>query len=159
MQQETVYYPWFKKYQTAQLLVDGQVLGVAGKVDPLFFGDIVDGDAFIFELNGDMLLDYKVSGGRYKKTAKYPSVWLDISVFVPLAVMVDDVQKLIFGADDRVKKVELKDFFEKKEWKNQKSLMFRFVIQDENKTLQKKEIDEVSNKVIEAVKTIGAEIR
>ncbi|MBT3455992.1 phenylalanine--tRNA ligase subunit beta, partial [bacterium] len=113
VQQETVYYPWFKKYQTAQLLVDGQVLGVAGKVDPLFFGDIVDGDAFIFELNGDMLLDYKVSGGRYKKTAKYPSVWLDISVFVPLAVMVDDVQKLIFGADDRVKKVELKDFFEK----------------------------------------------
>jgi phenylalanyl-tRNA synthetase beta subunit len=53
----------------------------------------------------------------------------------------------------------LVDFFEKPEWLDQRSLTFRFVIEDHNKTLTKDEVDAIVDRVITQLKSIGATIR
>ena len=105
------------------------------------------------------LLIKKIKRKAYSKCSKYPAVWLDISVLVPLSVTVDEMQRLIVSSENRIEKVELKDFFQRKDWTDKKSLTFRFVIRDKSKTLQKDEIDKIWEKVASSVKDVGAEIR
>ena len=146
-------------YQSAQLLLDGEVIGVAGKVDKTFLGNIIEGDAFIFELNGDALISYVRPQHRYQEPSKYPPVERDISLLVPLRLTVRHVIQAIKGVDERVTAIRLIDMFDKREWVDQRSLTFRFNIQATDRTLTKEDADAVWDKVAQAVKELGATIR
>jgi phenylalanyl-tRNA synthetase beta chain len=151
--------PWFNPHQTAVILHNGFVIGVAGKAEKTFLANVVDGDAFIFELNGDFLTSYQPPLKKFAPLPKYPIVRQDISMLVPVQVTVQDVTQIIEKADAQIIRVELLDFFEKKEWQEQRSLTFRYYIQDRDKTLEKSDIDRISHSVVEAVKKTGVEVR
>lgn len=151
--------PWFMPYQTAQLLIDGVVIGIAGKGDKTFLHQVIEGDAFIFELNGDALLSYVRPQHRYKEPSKYPPVERDISMLVPLRLTVRHVIQAIKSVDGRVTAIRLIDMFDKREWADQRSLTFRFNIQATDRTLTKEDADTVWQKVAQAIKELGATIR
>ena len=151
--------PWYNKYQTAELVYQDQIMGMAGKISQPFINSILPGDAFIVELNGDFLVTVKSKVHEFKPLPKYQEVHLDISMLVPQQITVTQLQETVSQADKRIKNVELVDFFEKKEWAGKKSVTLRFVIYDEHKTLTKEEIDSVWNKVVEKVESQGAAIR
>lgn len=150
---------WYSAYQSSYLVHKGKYIGVAGKVSQNFLSKISSGDAFIFELDLDFILQYKPETVRFKTLLKYPSVWLDISIFVPLAVKVKDISDLILSSDFRIYKVELIDSFVKDDWSDKKSLTLRFHLADETKTLSKDEIDEVMSKVCKNVTKLSAQLR
>ena len=53
--------PWCRQYQSAQIYFDKKLIGVAGKVDPVFLSklDVLpESDAFFFELDADFLLGF-----------------------------------------------------------------------------------------------------
>jgi phenylalanyl-tRNA synthetase beta chain len=151
--------PWFDQHQTAVIMHDGLVIGVAGKTEKAFLAHVVDGDAFIFELNGDFLTSYHPPLKKFVPLPKYPVVRQDISMLVPVQVTVQEVTQIIEKADAQIIRVELIDFFEKKEWQEQRSLTFRYYIQDREKTLEKSDIDTISSTVVQAVEKVGAEVR
>lgn len=158
-QKFTALSPWYNTYQTAVLLHQGTVIGTAGKVEQSMLARIVEGDAFIFELNGDFVTSYHPQVKKFTPISKYPVVWLDISMLVPLPITVEKLSAAISKVDARITSVTLVDFFEKEEWKDQRSLTFRYFITDQEKTLEKDEIDAVSRAVVQAVQTLGVQVR
>jgi len=152
-------YPWFFPYQTACIKCNGHMVGYAGKLDPAFVPDLFEGDAFAFELDGEFLLDYKPETKKLTPISKYPEVARDVSMFVSLSVTVAQVTDLIKSSSEKIKMAYLVDFFQKDDWKDKKSLTFRFIMQDYNKTLEKDEVDLIYNLVVSALQNVGADIR
>jgi len=151
--------PWFAPYQTASLLYKEKNIGIAGKVNTTFLNGITEGDAFIFELDGDFLLQSPPTVEKYHPTSKYPEVLRDVSLFMPLESRVDDILKTLTHIDERIASVNLIDFFEKIEWHDKKALAFHFVLRDHYKTMTKDEVDMIWEKVLHALEKQGATIR
>lgn len=156
---DTPEYPWYMPYQSGCLMHKGEKVGVAGKVNAAFLHNVMDGDAFIFELNGDFLLSYQPEFKKYESLAKYPDVERDVSVRMPIESTVDELITMITKSDDTIIAVSLVDFFEDPSWKDERALTFRFVVRDVDKTLTKDEVDAVWHKVVEALTRRGATIR
>ena len=151
--------PWFTPYQTAVLMHNDKAVGIAGKINPAFLSGITEGDAFIFELDGDFLLHGAPDAQRYYPVSKYPDVPRDVSVFMPLTAQVDTVLESLQHIDERVVSVDLIDFFEKAEWPDKKALAFHIILRDHHKTMTKDEVDIIWNKIIHVLEKQGATIR
>jgi len=158
-QVEKPQWPWFAPYQTASIVYNGDCIGTVGKINPAFLAKITEGDAFIFELNGDFLLRYKAEIKRFTPLAKFPYIERDISILIPLQKKVAHFIELIGKADPSIVSVELVDMFDKPEWVDQKALTFRFILQNPSRTLSKEEADTVWNKIADCLKREGAQIR
>lgn len=151
--------PWYMPYQTAHVLVNDRIIGTAGKAHPKFYEPVALGQAFIFELDASFLLAYKHEDKKVSSFSKYPSVERDISMLVPLTMTVEEIKKLIASANPKISSVILLDFFEKPEWHNQKSLTFRFIITDPEKTLTHQEADAIWDTVSQIIVQTGGAIR
>lgn len=151
--------PWFFAYQTAKLVCDNKTIGHAGMLDQAFYKNIFEGNLFAFELDCDFLINYKPEEKKLEQISKYQDVYRDVSMFVPLAVTVDKIKEIITKSSEKIKSVKLLDFFQKNEWKDKKALTFRFIMQDYNKTMEKEEVDLISQNVVSALLKIGAELR
>lgn len=151
--------PWFMPYQTALLMHNEKNVGIAGKVNPAFLNGMTEGDAFIFELDGDFLLHGIPAAQKYHPVSKYPDVMRDVSLFMPLTARVDDILKTLTHVDERIISVNLIDFFEKAEWHDKKALAFHCVLRDHTKTMTKEEVDIIWNKVLQVLEKQGATIR
>ena len=148
-------FPWMHRTQRAQLTINGQLLGYADIVDAGFLNKLMPGHAAFFELDLGLLVAPSVTNKRMKPLSKFPAVKHDISMFVPAEVTVAQLEGTIRNVDPRIVEVALIDMFEKQ----RKALTFRYIIQDQAKTLEKDEIEAISNKVQSAVKKLGVEIR
>ena len=151
--------PWYSQQQAAFLMYEDKCIGVAGMGNSKFLDPVVSGSTFIVEIDADFVLSYTPKSIKYTPLSKYPYVWLDISLFSPIIQTVDELTKAIKKAHDKIYKVELKDIFHKKEWKDKQSLTLRFYMRDATKTLNKQDIDVVYSDVVEAMTKRGIEIR
>lgn len=150
---------WFRPYQTADILYHNRVIGRAGSIHQLCMQKISEGDAFIFDLDGDFLQSYKKPLKKFVQLSRYPDVMRDISMMIPNALQVDDIIAAIKKVDERITLVSLIDFFEKEEWLSERSITIRCVIQDMHKTLTKDEVDTMMDRVQNMLKSMGATIR
>jgi|GEM_PF-279815 len=150
---------WAHRYQIADLVCDGVVIGTAGKISSVMMAKLGGGDAFAFEMRGDLLLAYKHPEKEIMPPAKYQGSYLDISMMVPVATKVEMLEQLIAHADKRIVQVQLQDVFQKPEWIDEKSITFRFFVQDPQQTVSKDILDTVYALVKKAVMSLGAGIR
>jgi len=154
-------YSWSSGYHTAQLVHEGTVIGTAGMVDQTMVNELssAGGSIFIFEINGDYLLDYRRPLKRFNPLSKYPSVRRDVSIMIGASITADALIDSIKASDRRIASVSLIDFFSKPEWKDQKSMTFHVEIEDKEKTLTAQEIDSIYNRVVGQLQQLGAVIR
>lgn len=151
---------WYDQNISAQILFKDKVIGKAGFVDKKFLNKVSEeGTAFIFELDGDFLINFKSENIKFEHLVKYQPVELDVSALYPLKVTVEQVQEKILNSNLLIQEVYLVDSFEKPDWIDQKSLTFRFKLVDEHKTLQKEEIEAVLKQVEKNLESVGAQIR
>ena len=151
--------PWYDANQSAELWYGDRVIGRAGKAAAQFLGRVLEGEAFIFELDANFLINVKPEHARFVPLPKYQTTEQDISVLVPRSVTVAGLEHAILQADKRISKVHLVDSFEKPEWPDKKSLTLRFIAADPEGTLTKEAIETMSKHVERAVKDLGAEVR
>jgi phenylalanyl-tRNA synthetase beta chain len=151
--------PWYLPYETAYLMCDGMLIGTAGKVSPTFFNKVAAGDAFIFELDADFLLNHSIPIKQYIPAYKYPSIVRDVSMLIPLSATVQSLRDALKKIDTKITQVDLIDFFEKPEWKDQKSLTFRITIVDPNATMTTAQADSIMSSVNAYLQKQGAMIR
>jgi len=154
-------YPWLSRYQSASIVHNNICLGVAGMVEESVVNtlSVAGGSAFMFELDADYLINYKSPVTRFVPLSKYPVVRRDVSMMVPLSVIVEKIVDQIKELDTRIRNVSLIDFFIKDEWGNQKSLTFHIEMRDDQKTLENDDVEEMWNKIIAALELQGAVIR
>jgi phenylalanyl-tRNA synthetase beta chain len=151
--------PWWAPHQTADLMLGTKRVGRAGKINQLLLQRVCPGDAFIFELDGDFFLSHAAATKKFVPSSKYPPVERDISMRVPRKLTAQHIAQRIKTVDPKIAQVTLIDFFEKAEWPDQRSVTFRFVIEDHEKTLTKEEADGIWERVSAELVQDGATIR
>lgn len=162
--------PWYRPYQSAQLLYDKKIIGVAGKIDPMLLSKLdIDTtcDAFVFELDGDFLFNQKPGVITYKPLSKFQETYFDLSLFVPLNLETAMLQKQIAQLSDLIDDVNLIDFFESafakastgQETNQNRALTFRVWLVHHERTLEKSDIDAIWKQSVDAVQALGAQVR
>ena len=148
----------FHPYQTAEISVNNDIVGIIGKLHPEFCKE----DVFVFEINLDKLLAKKVGGMKYKEISKFPGIKKDLAVLVNKDIDSDSISKVIKKAaggllvDSRVFDVYTGKGIDE----DKKSIAFSLEFRAENRTLLDEEVNELLNKVIASLKKeFGAELR
>ena len=132
---------WYRPYQTAQLLYDKQFVGTAGLADPMLLhklGIDVACDAFIFELDGEFLINQANPLPHYKPLSKFQETYIDISMMVPRTVLTATLQEQLAAVDPLVQSVDLVDFFEKDDWVDKRSVTLRLWLSSYEKNVRKR---------------------
>ena len=152
---------WYSCHQAAEIVHEGISIGIAGMVDQAVVNMLspAGGSTFIFEINGDYLLQYRKPLKRFIPLSKYPSVRRDISMMIGISITTDALVEIIKTSDHRIRDVILIDFFSKPEWKDRKAMTFHMDIEDKEKTLTSQEVDTICSHVITQLQGLGATIR
>jgi phenylalanyl-tRNA synthetase beta subunit len=119
----------------------------------------VDFDALISDLPEPKIekLNLSESGNLYKPFSPYPFIVRDVAVFVPNEIPKEALVEIIEkNAGELMVRNELFDVFEKGD---KTSYAFRIVFQSFEKTLTDEETNRIMDKIYEALKTKGGEIR
>ncbi len=151
--------PWYSAYESAELWLQGKKIGMAGKVPVSLLSNISEGDAFVFECSADSIYQYIPIKKTCMPLQKYQATHLDISILMNQSSTVQALEKSLSHSDKRIKEVHLIDFYQKEGWGDQRSLTFRCLIFDEQKTLTKEEIDQISKHMTESIVSLGGVVR
>lgn len=98
----------------------------------------------------------------YKEISKYPPVSRDLALLIDKSVDFAQIEAIAYQTEKKLlKRVELFDVYEGKNLpEGKKSYAVNFILQDESKTLNDKQIDAVMGKLINNIKAkLGAELR
>jgi len=150
---------WYDAHQVAELMYKDRVIGIAGIVSHAWMHKVVEGQAFIFEVDGEFLENLKPAMIKFTPWSKYQDVSYDISLFVPFSITSDNLCASIKNAHKNITKVKIVDFFEKPEWQNHRAVTVRYTMSDHEKTMTKQELDEIVASVTTALKEYNVEIR
>ncbi len=151
--------PWFVPYKTAYLVYEGTVIGTAGMMTPQWSSYGADAGSIFVCVCDSAVLSAMPQLPTFMPLPKYPVVYRDVSVYMPIAQTAAQVMALIGDCDDRITQVQLIDFFEKDEWKEYRSLTLRVTIVDREKTLLGSDVDTIMETIIMALKAQGGTIR
>jgi phenylalanyl-tRNA synthetase beta chain len=154
--------PWYHQFQTAEIFYENKSIGFAGKMDTSCIKKLdIDApcDAFIFELNLDILLTTPEIKRKYTAISKFQESYVDISVLAPYSLTTQEISTAFLKINELVKKVVIIDFFEKKEWTDVRSLTYRLWISHDTRNLEKQDIDTVLEVAIAQAKSLGVTVR
>ena len=123
----------------------------------------IDQEVYYAELNWTALMKaIKKQKVEYVEISKYPSVSRDLALLLDKNTEFARVEQIAYQSEKKLlKKVELFDVYEGKNLPDgKKSYAVNFILQDEQKTLNDKQIDAIMNKIIANLKKeLGAELR
>ena len=122
----------------------------------------IDQEVYYAELNWTALMKaIKKQKVEYVEISKYPSVSRDLALLLDKGVEFARVEQIAYQSEKKLlKKVELFDVYEGKNLPEGKKSYAVFILQDEQKTLNDKQIDAIMNKIIANLKKeLGAELR
>ncbi len=123
----------------------------------------IDAPVYYAELDWDALMKATVKNAvLYKEVCKYPAVSRDLALLIDKTVEFAQIVEIARQTEKKLlKNVELFDVYEGKNLpEGKKSYAVNFILQDETKTLNDKQIDGIMNKLITNIKNkLGAELR
>ena len=123
----------------------------------------ITNEVFFADIYWDNLLKaVKKHVVEYKEISKYPAVSRDLALLVDKTVEFEQIKEIAYSTEKKLlKAVELFDVYEGKNLpEGKKSYAVNFILQDENKTLNEKNIDSIMNKLIDNLtKRLNAELR
>lgn len=141
-----------------KLLVE---MGVVSK--SLLKASGIDAPVYYADLNWSALAKaVRKNKVGYKEISKYPPVSRDLALLLDKSVDFAQIEQIAYQTEKRLlKNVELFDVYEGKNLpEGKKSYAVNFILQDEGKTLNDKQIDAVMNKLISNIRgKLGAELR
>lgn len=148
--------------RTAEVLLDGEVIGFIGQVHPTVQKDLDIKETYIFELSFKALAEAEVAPIAYQTIPRYPSTTRDIALVVNQATKAGDIQDIILEAGGKLlKEVSIFDLYEgEKMEEGKKSIAYSLKYFDPERTLTDEDITKAHEKVLAAVKEkAGAELR
>ena len=144
--------------QSAMINVNGSNIGMIGKIHP----SVTKDDVYVLEINLDELFTKKVGKMKYKEFSKFPSINKDIALVVDKKSVSKDIEKVIKSAGGSLlTNIEVFDVYTGVGVGiDKKSIAYSLTFSDMKKTLTDEEINELMDKIIDAIsKKCGAELR
>ncbi|SDY56997.1 MULTISPECIES: phenylalanine--tRNA ligase subunit beta [unclassified Bacillus (in: firmicutes)] len=148
--------------RTADILLDGEVIGFIGQLHPETQKQLDVKDTFVFELSLVKVFGADVEETYYSAIPRFPSMTRDMAVVVAKEVKAGEMKQVIAEAGgELLKEVTLFDLYEgEKMEEGKKSLAFSMNYFDPERTLTDEEVTEAHNHVLTAVEEkFGAELR
>ena len=147
----------FHPGQVAEINVNGEVIGVIGRIHPEISKEAV----YVLEINLDKLLAKKVGKMKFKEISIYPTVNKDIAVTLDKNITSDEVAKVIKkAAGNLLISSKLFDVYTSESLGDKKSMAYSLTFGSNTKTLTDEEINPILEKIIEALeKNLKAELR
>ena len=123
----------------------------------------IENEVYYADLNWKELMKaIKSNTVTYKELSKYPAVKRDLALLLDKNVPFADIEKIAYETDKKLlKSVELFDVYEGKNLESgKKSYAVSFTLQDENATLNDKQIDKLMGKLVQNLENkLGAKLR
>lgn len=123
----------------------------------------IDNEVYYADINWKNLLQaIKSVKVNYTELSKYPAVKRDLALLLDKNVQFADIERIAYDCERKLlKAVELFDVYEGKNLEpGKKSYAVSFILQDEEKTLNDKQIDKIMAKLIASYeKQLGAKLR
>ena len=149
--------------RSVDVFVGRELIGSFGEIHPdvLENFDLGKTSVLVGEFNIDLIQKYIGKKIKYQGIVKYPSVPRDFAFVMREDILVGDVLKTIQKVDKKIEKVELFDIYQGAGvLPGMKSVAISVILRDKNKTLEEKEIVDISNKIVAKVeKDYGAVLR
>ena len=149
--------------RSVDVFVGRELIGSFGEIHPdvLENFDLGKTSVLVGEFNIDLIQKYIGKKIKYQGIVKYPAVPRDFAFVMREDILVGDVLKTIQKVDKKIEKVELFDIYQGSGvLPGMKSVAISVILRDKNKTLEEKEIVDISNKIVAKVeKDYGAVLR
>jgi phenylalanyl-tRNA synthetase beta chain len=147
--------------RTAQVTLNGSYIGFVGQVHPNVQKDMDLKDTYVFELSLKALLEAEVAPIGYETIPRFPSITRDIALVVNKDITAGELKTIITEAAGKLlKEVSVFDLYQgDKMEEGKKSIAYSLRYSDPEKTLTDEEVTKAHNKVLDAVKAKGAEMR
>ncbi len=140
--------------QSAVINAEGKAIGYIGSLHPSILEEHkIRAQVAILELNIDKLMLGQPRVFRYQGLSRMPSVDRDLSFVMPKDLQASQIEAVIKqNAGPLLKEVKIVDLFKGGSLKeNEQSLSFRLVFQDPNLSLADAQINELRDKIVNAV--------
>jgi phenylalanyl-tRNA synthetase beta chain len=141
---------------SAKILLDREEIGIIGRVHPSYKKD----EIYVAELSMTKLYNKQIKPLKFKEASKYPEITKDLAFVIDNNVESEVIKNQIKKSGGRLlDTIEVFDVYENIE-EGKKSIAYKLVFKDPNKTLQDDEVMEVFNKIIKEVEDkVGAKLR
>lgn len=142
----------------------GKSLGIIGIVlKKLLKAQDINTEVYFAELKWDALMkEIKKHSITFAEMSKFPAVKRDLALLLDKNIQFDQIEKIAYKAERKLlKSVSLFDVYEGKNLpEGKKSYAVNFVLQDEEKTLNDKQIDAIMQKIQKSLESeLGAQLR
>ena len=145
-------------YQSANIVVDGNVCGFVSKLHPTVQDSFDLPVTFIAELDFDTLLPKHINATAI---SKFQGVYKDLSIVIDKSLNFFEVAKVLNALElPMLKESYPVDVYQDEKLGDKKSLTIRFFIQSMERTLEDNDTESIMEKVMETLKTeCSAELR
>ncbi|QPC47174.1 phenylalanine--tRNA ligase subunit beta [Mangrovibacillus cuniculi] len=139
--------------RTADILLDGEVIGYVGQVHPIVQKNIGLKETYVVEMDVTALESAAVEALSFTTVPRYPSITRDIALVVESDVTAGSLQSIILEAGKSLlKEVKLFDLYEgEKMEEGKKSLAFSLKYMDPERTLTDEEVVKAHDRVLTAL--------
>ncbi len=156
--------PSYHPGKSANLLIDGNSVGVLGELHPLVKErfDLLETPMLAAEIDVETLLNAIPEEIQVEAVKTYPPVYEDLAIVVDERVTAEQVRQVIQGAGgELLEAVRLFDQYRGEQMEaGKKSLAYSLVYQAADRTLTDEEVADVRAKIVGALeKEIGAKLR
>ena len=145
----------------AEVKLDNSKIGFLGEVSDKILNKLKIPKVVVFNLDFDLVQKFATEEHEYRPISRFPASVRDIAVLVDLSTKVIEVLNVINRAGGKiVRDVDLFDMYQGEEIpEGKKNLAFHIVYQADDHTLTDEEINNVHNKIMEALEKEGWEVR
>ncbi len=155
--------PTFHPYRTANITdKDGKLIGILGEIHPEVSSTYeIEEKVYIAQIDLANLYSNVEKEILYKKLPKFPAVTRDLAMLVDENITVGEIEEIIVdGAGKYLESVKLFDVYQGKQIpEGKKSVAYSFSLRSSEGTLTDEEIQNTVNKILKALKNIGAQLR
>lgn len=153
-----IYHP----YQSCLIKMEGEVVGILGKLHPAYLKKKKLDDVYYCELILDKFAERNPAKVKAPTVSKFPSVSRDISVVVNEDIKASDLLKTVKKAGGAlVKNINVFDVYQGEHIeKGYKSISLNIVYESDKETLKIEDIEPIQNKILnELEKVYNAQLR
>lgn len=136
-------------FQNANVLIDGKVVGYICKLHPSVSADFDLNDTFIAEIDFEAIKHEIIKTTSY---SKFQSSKKDLSIIAPKSLEYKEIRKVINALNNsNIKQFNLIDVYTDEKLGENESLTIRFVLQNDEKTMEEEDITTTMNSILEAL--------
>ena len=134
-------------YQNANIFIDGKNVGYICKLHPAVSADYDLNDTFIAEIDFEAIKNEIIKTTSY---SKFQSSKKDLSIIAPKSLKYKEIKKAIDSLNNKnIKQFNLIDVYTDEKLGDKESITIRFVLQNDEKTMEEEDITTTMNSILE----------